>query len=57
VKVTKQKKVLPLLSDVSNHTSCTQIFQNYNILKLSSLHIPEVICFIQNLNILWQKKN
>jgi hypothetical protein len=42
-----QKKVLRIISGVSNHTSCRQIFKDYNILTLSSLYILEVICFIE----------
>jgi hypothetical protein len=40
-----QKKVLRILSAVSNHTSCRQVFKDYNILTLSSLYILEVTMF------------
>jgi hypothetical protein len=42
-----QKKVLQIISVVSNRTSCRQIFKDYNNLKLSALYILEVICFIK----------
>jgi hypothetical protein len=42
-----QKKVLWIISGVSNRTSYRQIFKGYNILTLSSLYILEVICFIK----------
>jgi hypothetical protein len=42
-----QKKVLRIISGVSNHTSCRQIFKDCNISTLSSLYILEVICFIK----------
>jgi hypothetical protein len=42
-----QKKALQIINDVSYHMSCRQIFKNYNILTLSHLYIPEVICFIK----------
>jgi hypothetical protein len=42
-----QKKVLRIISGVSNRTSCRQIFKDYNILTLSSSYILEQICFIK----------
>jgi hypothetical protein len=42
-----QKKVLRLISGVSNCMSCRGIFKDYNIVILSSLYILEVICFIR----------
>jgi hypothetical protein len=50
-----QKKVLQIISGVSNRTSCRQIFKDYNILILSSLYVLEVIYFIKSVKILWQK--
>jgi hypothetical protein len=51
MKVTKffklQKKVIRIISGVSNHMSCRQIFKVYNILTLFSLYIVEVICFVK----------
>jgi hypothetical protein len=41
----KLKKVIRIISYVSNHTSCRQIFKYYNKLTPSSLCIIEVICF------------
>jgi hypothetical protein len=39
-----QNKALRIISGVSYHTSCRQIFKDYIILSLSSLYILEVIC-------------
>jgi hypothetical protein len=36
-----------MISGVSNHTSCRQIFKDYNILTLFSLYILELVCFIK----------
>jgi hypothetical protein len=41
-----QKRVLRVISGVSNRTSCRQIFKHYNVLTLPSLYILEVVCFI-----------
>jgi hypothetical protein len=41
-----QKRVLPIISGVSNRTSCRQIFKDYNVLTLPSLYILKVVCFI-----------
>jgi hypothetical protein len=46
VKVIKVFK-LQIISGVSCHTSCKQIFKDYSILTLSSLYILEVICVIK----------
>jgi hypothetical protein len=35
---------------VSSHTSCWQIFKDYNILTLPSLYTLEVTCFIRKYN-------
>jgi hypothetical protein len=42
----KVTKCLNLINSVSNCIVCRQIFENYNILTLSSLYTLEVICFI-----------
>jgi hypothetical protein len=42
----KKKKVLRIISGVNNHTSCRQIFKDYNILT-SSLYTLYVTCFIK----------
>jgi hypothetical protein len=49
------KCVLRVISGAGSHTSCRQIFKDYNILTLPSLYILEVICFIKNIRFLWQK--
>jgi hypothetical protein len=42
-----QKKVIQIISDVSNHTSCRQIFKDYNILTVTCLYILEIACHIK----------
>jgi hypothetical protein len=42
-----QTKALHIISGVSYHMSCRQIFKDYYILTLSSLYILEVIYFIK----------
>jgi hypothetical protein len=46
------RKTLQIISSVSNHTSCRQIFEDYNILMLSSLYILKIICYIKNMKFL-----
>jgi hypothetical protein len=50
-----QKKVLRIISGVSNLMSCRQIFEDYTILTLSPLYILEVIWFIKKYKILIAK--
>jgi hypothetical protein len=42
-----QKKVFRINSGLSYHTSCRQKIKHYNILTLSYLYVPDVICFIK----------
>jgi hypothetical protein len=40
-----QKGVIRIISGVSKHTSCRQIFKDYNILTVACLYILEMVCY------------
>jgi hypothetical protein len=40
-------RVNQIISGVSRHTPCTQIFKDYNILTVTSLYMLEVGCYIK----------
>jgi len=40
-------RVIQMISGVSRHTPCTQIFKDYNILTVASLYMLEVVCYIK----------
>jgi hypothetical protein len=42
-----QKRVIRIISGVSKHTSCRQIFTDYNILTVTCLYILEIACYIK----------
>jgi hypothetical protein len=39
-----QRRVILIISGVSKHTSCRQIFKDYNILTVTCLYILEIVC-------------
>jgi hypothetical protein len=42
-----QKRVVGIISGVSRYTSCTQLFQDLNILPVPCMYISEVVCHIK----------
>jgi hypothetical protein len=38
-----QRRVIRIISGVSKHTSCRQIFKDYNILRVTCLYILEIV--------------
>jgi hypothetical protein len=42
-----KKRVIRVMAGVNSKTSCRQLFNELNILTLSSLYILEVTCFIK----------
>jgi hypothetical protein len=42
-----QKKVILIISGVSEHSSYRQLFENDDILTVASLYIVEVICYLK----------
>jgi hypothetical protein len=42
-----RKRVIRIISGVSKHTSCRQIFTDYNILTVTCLYILEIACYIK----------
>jgi hypothetical protein len=40
-------RVIQMISIVSRHTPCTQIFKDYSILRVASLYMLEVVCYIK----------
>jgi len=39
-------RVIQIISGVSRHTLHTQLFKDYNILRVASLYMLEVVCYI-----------
>jgi hypothetical protein len=42
-----KKSVIRIISGFSKHTSCRQIFKDYNILTVACLYILETVCYIK----------
>jgi len=40
-------RVIQMISGVSRHPPCTQIFKDYNTLTVASLYMLEVVCYIK----------
>jgi len=44
-----------MICGVGNGTSCRQLFKDYQILAVTSLYVPEVICCIKNYKLLLEQ--
>jgi hypothetical protein len=42
-----KKRVIRIISGVSKHTSCRQVFKDYNILSVTCLYILKIVCYIK----------
>jgi hypothetical protein len=47
IKLSVTSEDIQIISGVNKHTFCRQVFKDYNILIVVSLHILDVICYIK----------